>query len=147
MNRWLRRLAIIALTVLGSVLTFWQLLRISPVTWKTTEYPAIALWTVPLGFLILLIAKVPRRWLAPRNLLIRLVASVVLAAIRAVVWTVLAVGLMGGYALAFDANPLACWTVGSVIGTLLDVNWPATETERHGDPTTASQRTLQQTNA
>jgi hypothetical protein len=137
MNRWLRRLAVIALTVLGSVLTFWQLLQIFPVTWKTSEYPAIAVWSLPLGLLILLVAKIPRRWLARRNLLIRLVASVILAAISAVVWTFLAVGLTGGYALAFDANPLICWAVGSVIGMLTALNWPATETERYGHGTAA----------
>ena len=30
----------------------------------------------------------------------------------------------GGYVLAFDANPLWCWTVGTVVGLLIVALWP-----------------------
>jgi hypothetical protein len=128
--RWIRRLIVIAGTVVASVLTFWRLLQISPPAWDTSEYPAMAFWSFLLGFWVLGIAKFPRRWLAGRNVVIRLLGSVVLAAIAGVSWTYLAVALTGGYALAFDANPLVCWAVGSIVGMLTAINWPATNGER-----------------
>ena len=124
MNRWIRRLVVVAVTIVASVLTFWRLLQISRPTWETSEYPAIAIWSLPLGIVVLLVAKLPRRWLTRRSIIIRLIVSVALAGISAVVWTYLAVGLTGGYALAFDANPLVCWAVGSLVGTLTAMNWP-----------------------
>jgi len=127
LTRWLRRLAVVAVTIAASVLTFWTLLQISPPSWKTTEYPAIAFWSLPLGFLVLLIAILPRRRFRRSNILVRLLLSVVLAAIAAIVWTYLAIGLTGGYALAFDANPLVCWLVGSFAGMLTALNWPMTK--------------------
>jgi hypothetical protein len=130
MNRWIRRFIVVAVSIVGSVLTFWRLLQISPPTWETSEYPAIALWSLPLGLLVLIVAKLPRRWFAGSSIVIRLIVSVVLAGITAVVWTYLAIGLTGGYALAFDANPFVCWAVGSLVGMLAALNWPRAGSER-----------------
>lgn len=129
-NQWTRRLVVIALTVVASELTFWKLLQMSPPAWKTSEYPAMAFWSFLLGLWLLAIAKFPRRWLAGRNIIIRLLISVVLAAIAAVSWTYLAVALTGGYALAFDANPFVCWSVGSLVGMLTAINWPSRKGDR-----------------
>jgi hypothetical protein len=126
MSRWARRLAVVAVTVVSSELAFWQLLQISRPAWKTSEYPAMAVWSFPLGFLILLVAKLPRRWLSRSNAVLRSLISVVLAAISSILWTYLAVALTGGYALAFDANPFLCWSLGSLIGMLTAMNWPLT---------------------
>jgi hypothetical protein len=71
MNRWIRRFIVVAVSIVGSVLTFWRLLQISPPTWETSEYPAIALWSLPLGLLVLMVAKLPRRWLAGSSIVIR----------------------------------------------------------------------------
>ena len=128
--RWTRRFVVIAVTVVASVLTFWKLLKISPPAWETSEYPAMAFWSFLLSLWVLGIAKFPRRWLAGGNIVIRLLVSVVLAAVSAVSWTYLAVGLTGGYALAFDANPFVCWAVGSLGGMLTAVNWPSTKDDR-----------------
>jgi hypothetical protein len=127
MNRWARRLAVVAISVAVSVLTFWTFIRIDPPPWKESEYFAIAFWSLPLGFLVLLVAKLPRRWVARSHIIVRLFVSVVLAAVCAVVWTWLAVALTGGYALAFDANPLLCWAAGSLAGMLAAIYWPITE--------------------
>src|ERR1700730_12335028 len=102
MTRWTRRPTIIAVTLAGSVLTYWILLRLMRPGWKSHEYFAIAFWALPLCFLVLLFAKVDSRWFAQRNALIRSVATIVLALVCSVVWTFLAVALTGGYALAFD---------------------------------------------
>jgi hypothetical protein len=134
-TRWARRLSVVVVTVAASALTFWIILQISPPPWKTSEYAAIAFWSLPLGFLVLLIAKLPRRWFARSNVVVRLFVSVVLAAIAAIVWTYLAVGLTGGYALAFDANPLHCWAVGSLVGMLTALNWPISKSaQANGAP-------------
>jgi peptidoglycan/LPS O-acetylase OafA/YrhL len=130
MNRWTRRLIVVAITMVGSVLTFWTLLRISPPSWETSEYPAMAFWSLPLGLMALLVAKLPRRWLARSSIFIRVIVSAALAGITAVVWTYLAVWLTGGYALAFDANPFVCWAVGSLLGMLTAINWPTVGIER-----------------
>jgi len=125
MMRWTRRLVVIAITTVAGVVTFWRLLQISPPGWKTSEYPAMAFWSFLLGIWVLGIAKFPRRWLASSNIVIRVLVSVVLAAISAVTWTYLAVVLTGGYALAFDANPFVCWSVGSLVGMLTAISWPS----------------------
>src|SRR4051812_13031898 len=122
--RWTRRLVVVAITTLGGVVTFWKLLQISPPTWETSEYPVMAFWSFLLGLWVLGIAKFPRRWMARTNIVIRLLVSVVLAGIAAVTWTYVAVGLTGGYALAFDANPFVCWSIGSLAGMLTAINWP-----------------------
>ena len=132
--RWTTRLAVIAVTTIGGVVTFWKLLQISPPAWETSEYPAMAFWSFLLGLWVLGITKFPRRWLADGNIVIRLLVSVVLAAVSAVSWTYIAVGLTGGYALAFDANPFICWAVGSLVGTLTAVNWPSTKDDRPNTP-------------
>jgi hypothetical protein len=125
MMRWTRRLVVIAITTIAGVVTFWKLLQISPPAWETSEYPAMAFWSFLLGVWVLGIAKFPRRWLVKSNIVIRLLVSVVLAGVSAVTWTYLAVGLTGGYALAFDANPFVCWSIGSLAGMLTAINWPA----------------------
>jgi hypothetical protein len=127
MTRWTRRLAVIAVTLTASVLTFWLLLRFMRPGWKSHEYFAIAFWTLPFCFLVLLSAKVDGRWFAQRNALIRSVTTIVLALVCSVLWTFLAVALTGGYALAFDANPFLCWTIGSLAGMLTAVRWPRTQ--------------------
>ena len=117
-------------TAIAGVLTFWQLLQIDPPAWETSEYPAMAFWSFLLGGWVLAIAKYPRRWLVRSNIGVRILVSIVLAPISAVTWTYLAVGLTGGYALAFDANPFVCWAVGSLAGMLTALNWPSTQGDR-----------------
>ena len=51
----------------------------------------------------------------------RAVTGVLAALVASVVWTLLAVALTGGYALAFDANPLWCWTAASLAGVTVDL--------------------------
>jgi peptidoglycan/LPS O-acetylase OafA/YrhL len=138
MTRWTRRLAVIAVTLAASVLTFWLLLRLTRPGWQSHEYFAIAFWTLPLCFLVLLSAKVERRWFAQRNALIRSVATIVLILVCSVLWTFLAVELSGGYALAFDANPFYCWTIASLAGMVTAVRWPRTQVKsEHTTPQAA----------
>ena len=137
MTRWTRRLAVIVTTLSGSVLTFWILLRLMRPGWKSHEYFAIAFWTLPLCFLVLLFAKVERRWFAQRSALIRLIATTVLALVCSLLWTFVAVALTGGYALAFDENPFACWTIGSLAGMLTAIRWPRTQPKADHTPPTA----------
>jgi len=124
MTRWTRRLAVFVVTLTSSVLTFWLLLRLGRPGWKSHEYFAIAFWTLPLCFLVLLSAKLERRWFTQRNALIRSVATIVLALVCSLLWTFLAVVLTGGYALAFDANPFYCWTIASLAGMVTAVGLP-----------------------
>ena len=124
-DRWARRLAVIATTLISTFITFWIVVHLTRPGWESHEYPAILVWTVPLSFLVLLFGKLSRRWFAKRTPIVRIVGSFFLALVCAVVWTFLAVILTGGYALAFDANPLFCWAVGSVAGSLLNTQWQA----------------------
>jgi hypothetical protein len=126
MSRWSRRLAVIAVTLGASELTFWGLVHLMRPGWKSHEYFAIVFWTLPLCFLVLLFAKLVRRWLAHRNAVVRFVIAIVLALVCSVLWTYLAVALSGGYALAFDANPFLCWTIASLAGMLTAVYLPRT---------------------
>ena len=130
MNRWMRRFVVIAITTGTSVLTFWILLRVYRPDWETREYPAIVVWSVPLGFLVLGAAALERRWVSRRHPLARVAATMVLAAACAIIWLYMAVALTGGYALAFDANPLWCWASGSLAGMLVAVLWPRHRAEQ-----------------
>lgn len=116
MNSWLRRLVVVLATVAFSVLTFTLLVNFGRPDWKSHEYYAIAFWTLPLAFFVLLVTRLTRRFLFRRSTIISTILTIILAVATAIGWTFLAVVLTGGYALAFDANPLVCWTVGSVAG-------------------------------
>jgi hypothetical protein len=124
-DRWARRLVVIATTLLSTFITFRILVYLMRPGWESHEYSAIVVWTVPLSFLVLLFGKLSRRWFARPTTIVRIAGSIFLALVCAVVWTYLAVVLTGGYALAFDANPLFCWGVGSVAGSLLNTQWQA----------------------
>jgi hypothetical protein len=124
MARIARYLAVVAATVGGSFATFALLLRLYRPGWESHEYQAIAFWSVPLAVLVLALAKVGRRWLGARPVVIRLLAAGVTAIGAAIAWTYAAVALTGGYALAFDANPFYCWLVGSLLGTAAAQLWP-----------------------
>ena len=124
MHRWMRRLVVIAITTATSVLTFWILLRVYRPNWETREYPAIVGWSLPLGLLVLGAAALERRWVSRRHPLARMAAAIILAADCAILWLYIAVALTGGYALAFDSNPLWCWASGSFVGMLVSVLWP-----------------------
>jgi hypothetical protein len=114
---------------------FWLLVRLLLPGWESHEYVAIAVWSVPLGFLVLLAASPLRSRLRSRPL-VRVVLATVAAVAAAVLWTFLSVVFTGGYALAFDANPLWCWTAGSLAGVAVDLQWPPGRAEddsfRHG---------------
>jgi hypothetical protein len=124
MARILRWLVVVFTTVLVSFLTFWLLVHLLRPGWNSSEYSAIAVWTIPLGVLILMIAKFLRRWIRHWHAIARAVALVLSAVLAAVVWTELAIVLTGGYALAFDANPLWCWTAASIAGMSVALFWP-----------------------
>lgn len=124
-GKWTRRLVVIVVTLLGSVVTFWALVHFTRPGWRSHEYAAIVVWTLPLAFFVLLFGKLARKWFGQRASVVRFAGSLGIAGICAVFWTFLAVFLTGGYALAFDANPLVCWTVGSVAGMLVDLEWHA----------------------
>ena len=124
MHRLLRWTAVIAATVGVATVVFWLLVHLERPGWPSREYAAIAVWSVPLGFLVLLIARPLRSRLLARPIA-RTIAGALAALLAAIVWTFLAVVLTGGYALAFDANPLWCWTLASLAGVAIDLTWPA----------------------
>ncbi len=133
-GKWMRRLAVFAVTVTAGVSTFWIVVHLARPGWKSHEYVAIALWTIPLSFFVLLFGKLARRWFGRRKPFIRVVGSLIIAVVCAVFWTFLAVALTGGYALAFDADPLFCWTIASVAGMLVNVQWPLLEPSAQASP-------------
>lgn len=122
LKRIVRWAAVISTTAAAAFLTFVVLLRLDPPGWESREYGAIAFWSLPLGGLVLVGAKMIRRFTG-RPWLFRTLAVVITVAIT-IIWTFIAVALTGGYALAFDANPLYCWLIGAAAGMAVDVNWP-----------------------
>lgn len=122
LNRLVRWVAVVAATVGGAFGTFALLLRLLRPGWVSREYGAIAFWSLPLAALVLVGATLIGRFRA-RPWLFRSLAVVTCIAIT-VGWTLLAIALTGGYALAFDANPFYCWLVGSATGMLVANTWP-----------------------
>ena len=123
MHRLLRWAGVIVTTIGVATTVFWLLVRLSRPGWTSHEYAAIAMWSVPLGFLVLLSARPVRTRFLARPIM-RTVTGVLAALVATVVWTFLAVALTGGYALAFDANPLWCWSAASLAGVAVDLQWP-----------------------
>jgi peptidoglycan/LPS O-acetylase OafA/YrhL len=115
-RRWRRRLIILAATVAASTLTFELLLLLDPPPWTSSEHIAIAVWTLPLGLLVVAMSRLLRRVVGHRATMVKLIVLPPVAAIVAIVWTLAAVVISGGYALAFDVSPLWCWFVGSLAG-------------------------------
>jgi hypothetical protein len=109
-------MAIILAAVGASVLTFALLVYLDRPDRQSHEYIAIAIWTLPLAFLVLLVTRMTRTFLDRRSMITRWFLAVILAIATSLTWTFLAVWLSGGYTLAFDANPFFCWTVGSLVG-------------------------------
>ena len=116
MNPWLRRILVVIVTVASGVLTFTLLVNLDRPGWQSREYYAIAFWTLPLAFFVLLVTRLTRRLLSSRSANTRTLLTFIFAIATAIGWTFLAVVLTGGYALAFDASPLLCWAVASVAG-------------------------------
>jgi hypothetical protein len=123
MARAIRWLVVMAVTVGVAFAAFVILVHVLRPGWQSREYVAIAIWTIPLGGLVLLFARLLRSRLRQRPI-VRVLACVLSALVASVLWTFLAVALTGGYALAFDANPLWCWTAASLAGTATAIYWP-----------------------
>jgi hypothetical protein len=123
MSRLLRWIGVVATTSGVAFTVFWLLVRLLRPGWVSHEYGAIAVWSLPLGFLVLLTARPLRTRFLDRPLL-RGFAALLAALLASIAWTFLAVALTGGYALAFDANPLWCWTAASLAGVAVDLRWP-----------------------
>jgi hypothetical protein len=123
MKPWVRRAVVFAVTVGASVVTFAILLRLLRPGWASREHAAILVWSLPLGMLVLAGALPLRRFLRKQSAALRALAVLLGGAVVAILWTVAAVALTGGYALAFDANPLWCWYVGSVAGLSASLFW------------------------
>src|SRR5438270_135669 len=118
------RIAVLGGTVAVTVLSFWILLQIDRPGWETHEYPALIFWTAPPALLLALLAGPIRSFLLRRSIVIRIVIPIVVAPLFAYGWLWVAYYGTGGYVLAFDANPLWCWTAGAVAGLLLLALWP-----------------------
>jgi hypothetical protein len=130
LDRWIRRLAVIAVTAAGSVASFGFLLELHPPPWRTTEYAGIGLWSVPEALVILAFGAPARRWLTGRPPLLRVAAALGIAVLSAVLWTFAAYFASGGYIMAFDANPLFSWMGGAIGGSLVSMLWPDMWTPR-----------------
>ena len=106
--------------VLVSVITGWLFFSLGP-RQHTSEYPFLWLWSLPpAAFVYVAARRVPQRIrrLHPAAL------SVLLALIGialALLWTVAAYLLSGGYLLAADFPVLWCWVFGCVAGMLATV--------------------------
>jgi hypothetical protein len=118
------RLAAFAATIGITLLAFWSLIHLLRPGWQSSEYTAIVVWTVPLALLMTALAKPLRQRVVGRALWLRAAVGLAVAVVCAVGWTFAAVALTGGYALAFDANPLWCWMLGSLAGALVALSWP-----------------------
>jgi hypothetical protein len=118
MPRWRVRLIALLATIVASVALFSVLVHLMRPGWRSNEYLAITVWTAPLALLAAAIAPALRRRLAGRRVAVRLAVTAILAVMIAIAWTFAAVALTGGYALAFDANPLWCWGFGGLAGLL-----------------------------
>ncbi|MEO7360146.1 MAG: hypothetical protein ABI120_07445 [Gemmatimonadaceae bacterium] len=135
MARWRVWLLALIFTVATAFLLFWILVHVRRPGWESQEYVAIVVWTVPLGLFVAGLAPGLRRRLAGRRLGLRPAALVGIAVAIAVTWMFIAVALTGGYALAFDANPLWCWTAGALAGLFAPAYWPARQsTEQPPSP-------------
>jgi hypothetical protein len=92
---------------------------------------AMLLWSLPLGGLVALVARVPAR-LASRHpwqaLLAAYAAAVALGLLVGVLWTVAAASLLGPWIGAFSFPVLACWVLGAVVGLVAAVTAVRTRT-------------------
>ena len=127
MADWRIRLIALVSTVAMAFALFWGLVHLLRPGRESREYVAIVVWTVPLALLMAGVAPKLRRRLSGRRRGLRPAVLIGVAVASAVAWTFVAVMLTGGYALAFDANPLWCWTGGALGGLFLSVCWPARE--------------------
>ena len=85
------------------------------------DLPAMLLWSLPLGGLVALVARIPARLAARRGapgLLAAHAAAVGLGLLVGVLWTVSAASLLGPWMGAFSFPVLACWALGAVAGLL-----------------------------
>lgn len=119
-----RRASVIAATVLGSVLTFALLLWLDPVPWRSREYIAMAVWSLPLAGLVLGAARLGRGLLRRWGVVAATVALPPLACLCALLWAVLVYALTGPMILGtFDANPLWSWAGGALCGLAVGIAW------------------------
>ena len=132
MNRWPRRGSVVGGTIVASSLTFEVLLLIFRPGWHSREHLAFIVWSCPLALAVLAAAIPLRRSLRLRSGVFRGAVTVFAALVVAYAWTLSAVVLTGGYALAFDANPFWCWSVGSLVGLGISVFWR--DMSRHQAP-------------
>jgi hypothetical protein len=115
--------AVVATAVTTASAVGWILVRLLRPDRESREYLAIAVWSIPLGVLVLLAGKPLRSRLLTRPIA-RALAGLCAVIAAAVERTFLAVVLTGGDALACDANALWCWTTASLTGMAVDVAWP-----------------------
>src|SRR5215212_9694830 len=77
------------------------------------------LWSLPVGGLVALVARVPAR-LASQHpwqaLLAAYAAAVALGLLLGVLWTTVAASLLGPWIGAFSFPVLACWVLGAATG-------------------------------
>ena len=123
MSRLLRWIGVVGTTIAVAFTLFWLLVRMLRPGWVSHEYGAIAVWSLPLGFLVLLTGRPLRTRFLDRPLL-RGFAALLAGLLASIAWTFLAVAFTGGAALAFDANPLWCWMAASLAGVAVDLRWP-----------------------
>ena len=116
MSRALRWVVVIVVTMIVALLAFAVIIKIQPPGWQSREYSAMLVWSFPLGFVVLGVARILLKVLRGRGPIAQASGLVIGALVSAITWTGLAVVLTGGYALAFDANPLWCWTAASLAG-------------------------------
>ena len=123
MNHWRVRLAVFGITIAASFAAFEILLLLQDPGWKSSEHVAIIFWSIPLGFIVLGVGSLLRRRLGTRSGGVRGFVVAIAAVAVTIIWTFGAIVLTGGYALAFDANPLWCWFIGSLAGLVVALFW------------------------
>jgi hypothetical protein len=111
--------------IIGSVSAFAVLLLVEPTPWRSNEYIAIGVWSIPLGAIALLAARGARYFARRWGIVAAIATTPFLAFACALIWTFLVYAGTGMMILGtFDANPFWSWTVGALLGLLAALIWP-----------------------
>lgn len=119
----LRVASICGATVAGSVFAARAFIVLSPPPWHVTEYTVFAMWSLPVGLIVVLLSWTLSRWFVRsarwRSIVIAGVASVLVGVSSGYGCYF----VTGGYVGAADFPVLYCWIAGAFTGLSLAALW------------------------